>query len=91
MAASHQGKGWEQFTDKVIQLLNEKREHIVFMLWGSYAQRKGQIIDRKKHCVLEAPHPSPLSAHRGFLGCKHFSKANAYLKEHGLEPIDWRL
>lgn len=91
LAASHQGKGWEQFTDRVIQLLNDRREHIVFMLWGSYAQRKGQIIDRSKHCVLEAPHPSPLSAHRGFLGCKHFSKANAYLVKHGIKPIDWAL
>lgn len=90
LAASHQGKGWEQFTDKVIQLLNERREHIVFMLWGAYAQRKGQMIDRSRHCVLEAPHPSPLSAHRGFLGCRHFSQANAYLEKHGIAPVDWR-
>lgn len=91
MAASHQGKGWEQFTDRVIQLLSERREHIVFLLWGAYAQRKGQMIDRNKHCVLEAPHPSPLSAHRGFLGCRHFSRANEYLESHGIRPIDWRL
>lgn len=88
-AAAHQGKGWEQFTDAVIRELNDHREGIVFMLWGSYAQKKGQFIDRKKHCVLQAPHPSPLSAHRGFLGCGHFSKANDYLEKRGLEPIDW--
>lgn len=88
-AAAHQGKGWEQFTDAVIRELNDHREGIVFMLWGSYAQKKGQFIDRKKHCVLQAPHPSPLSAHRGFLGCGHFSKANEYLKQRGMEPIDW--
>ncbi len=91
LAASHQGKGWERFTDQVIKTLNENREHIVFMLWGSYAQRKGQMIDRSKHCVLDAPHPSPLSAHRGFLGCRHFSQANAYLEMHGIKPVDWRL
>ncbi|MCK5789558.1 MAG: uracil-DNA glycosylase, partial [Ketobacter sp.] len=85
----HQGKGWEQFTDAAIRELNEKREGIVFMLWGSYAQKKGQIIDQKKHCVLKAPHPSPLSAHRGFFGCRHFSKANQYLEAKGLTPIDW--
>ena len=88
-AAAHQGKGWEQFTDAVIRELNDHREGIVFMLWGSYAQKKGQFIDRNKHCVLQAPHPSPLSAHRGFLGCGHFSKANAYLKKRGETPIDW--
>lgn len=88
-AAAHQGKGWEQFTDAVIRELNDHREGVVFMLWGSYAQKKGQFIDRKKHCVLQAPHPSPLSAHRGFLGCGHFSKANEYLKQRGMEPIDW--
>lgn len=88
-AAAHQGKGWELFTDAAIRELNEKREGIVFLLWGSYAQKKGQIIDQKKHCVLKAPHPSPLSAHRGFLGCKHFSKANAYLESIGKTPIDW--
>lgn len=90
-AASHQGRGWETFTDRAIKELNEKREHLVFMLWGAYAQRKGAVIDKTRHLVLTAPHPSPLSAHRGFLGCRHFSKANAYLAEHGLAPIDWRL
>ena len=90
-AGSHHGKGWEQFTDAVIRELNDHREGIVFMLWGSYAQKKGQFIDRKKHCVLQAPHPSPLSAHRGFLGCGHFSKANDYLKQRGGQPIDWAL
>jgi uracil-DNA glycosylase len=88
-AAAHQGKGWEQFTDAVIRELNEKREVIVFILWGSYAQKKGQFIDTKKHCVLKSPHPSPLSSHRGFFGCKHFSKANAYLQSKNLAPIDW--
>jgi len=88
-AASHQGRGWEQFTDKAIALLNEEREHLVFLLWGSYAQKKGQIIDAKRHLVLKAPHPSPLSAHRGFLGCKHFSQANAYLDQRGLGAVDW--
>lgn len=90
-AGSHQNRGWELFTDKIIHLLNDKKENLVFMLWGSFAQKKGQFIDRKKHLVLEAPHPSPLSAHRGFLGCKHFSKANAYLKSKGLDPIDWSI
>jgi uracil-DNA glycosylase len=90
-AGSHQKKGWEEFTDAAIRYLNEEREHIVFMLWGSYAQKKGEIIDRKKHLVLTAPHPSPLSAHRGFLGCQHFSKANTYLVKQGLKPIDWQL
>ncbi|TAL37859.1 MAG: uracil-DNA glycosylase [Alphaproteobacteria bacterium] len=88
-AGSHQGRGWEQFTDAVIRTLNERGENIVFMLWGSYAQKKGAFIDRKKHLVLEAPHPSPLSAHRGFLGCGHFKKANEYLEQHGRKPIDW--
>lgn len=88
-AAAHQGKGWELFTDRVIRELAEKREGLVFMLWGSYAIKKGQFIDRKRHLVLTAPHPSPLSAHRGFLGCKHFSKANAFLQERGEKPIDW--
>jgi uracil-DNA glycosylase len=90
-AASHQGKGWEVFTDKAVSELNERREGIVFMLWGSYAQKKGAVIDDKKHLVLKAPHPSPLSAYRGFLGCGHFSLANAYLAQRGQEPIDWRL
>jgi uracil-DNA glycosylase len=88
-AGSHQGKGWEQFTDAAIRQLSDGREGLVFMLWGSYAQKKGQVIDRTKHLVLEAPHPSPLSAHRGFLGCRHFSQANAYLKERGGEGIAW--
>lgn len=88
-AASHQRKGWEQFTDQVIKVLSEESEHIVFMLWGSYAQKKGQVIDPANHLVLKAPHPSPLSAHRGFLGCKHFSACNQYLVDQGQAPIDW--
>ncbi|VAW96783.1 Uracil-DNA glycosylase, family 1 [hydrothermal vent metagenome] len=90
-AGSHQKRGWEQFTDRAVQLLNEQREGLVFLLWGSYAQKKGQFIDSQKHLVLKAPHPSPLSAHRGFFGTQHFSKANAYLEQSGLKPIDWRL
>lgn len=90
-ANAHQGRGWEHFTDKCIEHLNREREHLVFLLWGSYAQKKGQLIDRNKHLVLQAPHPSPLSAHRGFFGCKHFSKTNEYLKQHGEKPIDWAL
>lgn len=89
MAGSHQKKGWENFTDAVIRALNDHHENIVFLLWGSYAQKKGQFIDRAKHCVLTAPHPSPLSAHRGFLGCGHFKAANEYLQTHGLPPIIW--
>lgn len=89
---SHQKRGWEEFTDHVIDVLNEQREHIVFILWGAYAQRKGQRIDQNKHLVLKAAHPSPLSANRGgFFGCKVFSKTNNYLKQHGIEPIDWQL
>lgn len=88
-AGSHQGKGWEELTDAAIQALNHKREKIVFMLWGSYAQRKGKYIDRRKHLVLEAVHPSPLSAYRGFIGCGHFSQANNYLLQHGRTPINW--
>lgn len=91
LAGSHQGKGWEQFTDAVIAALNDKRDHLVFLLWGSYAQRKGEFIDRQRHLVLESPHPSPFSANRGFFGCRHFSKANQYLVEQGQEPIDWRV
>lgn len=87
--ASHQGKGWEEFTDRIIHVLNEEREGLVFLLWGSYAQQKGKFIDRKKHLVLESPHPSPLSAHRGFLGSRPFSKTNAYLTSRGEKPIDW--
>jgi uracil-DNA glycosylase len=90
-AASHQGMGWETFTDRVIDLVNRECEGVVFMLWGSYAQRKGAIIDRERHCVLSAPHPSPLSAHRGFFGCGHFVAANEYLVARGKEPVDWRL
>ncbi len=85
---SHAGQGWEIFTDKIIEVLNDK-ENLVFMLWGSYAQKKGSNIDHKIHKVLKAPHPSPLSAHRGFFGCKHFSKANAYLEKKGKLPIKW--
>lgn len=88
-AGSHAGKGWERFTDRIIVELNDKRENLVFILWGSYAQKKGSIIDRKKHAVLTAPHPSPLSAHRGFLGCRHFSKANAALAQYKRAQIDW--
>ena len=90
-AGSHQGRGWEQFTDRAVQLLNEQRQGLVFLLWGSYAQKKGQFIDRQKHLVLEAPHPSPLSAHRGFFGTRHFSRTNDYLAQQGQAPIDWRL
>ncbi len=89
VAGSHQGKGWETFTDAVVRVIAEKREHVVFMLWGSYAQRKGAFIDRARHLVLESAHPSPLSAFRGFFGCGHFAKANQYLAEHGLAPINW--
>lgn len=88
-ASAHQGKGWEKFTDRVVAELNEGREHLVFLLWGSYAKKKGAIIDRDRHFVLTAPHPSPLSAHRGFLGCRHFSKANAWLERHGQKPVEW--
>lgn len=88
-AGSHQGKGWETFTDAAIQALASQREHLVFLLWGSYAQAKGRFIDRRKHLVLEAPHPSPLSAYRGFIGCGHFKKTNEYLTQHGLQPIQW--
>lgn len=90
-AASHQGKGWEQFTDAVIRHLNEEKENLVFILWGSYAQKKAAFVDRKKHLVLESVHPSPLSAHRGFFGTKPFSKANKYLEAHGKKPIDWKI
>jgi len=87
---SHQGKGWETFTDHVIQTLATQREHLVFMLWGSHARRKGAFIDRERHLVLTAAHPSPLSANRGgFFGCRHFSRANEYLVQHGMAPIQW--
>lgn len=89
VAGSHQGKGWEEFTDAVIKKLNDEREHLVFMLWGNYAKNKGAFIDREKHLVLEAAHPSPFAAHSGFFGCRHFSKANAYLERHGEKEIAW--
>lgn len=89
--ASHQGKGWERFTDRVVRLVNQKAEPVVFMLWGAYAQRKAGFADATHHLVLKAAHPSPLSAHNGFLGCRHFSKANGFLEEHGLPAIDWAL
>ncbi|HEU4498792.1 MAG TPA: uracil-DNA glycosylase [Sphingomicrobium sp.] len=91
LAASHRDRGWEQFTDAVIRLVNEKQDPVVFMLWGSYAQKKASFVDQSRHLVLKAPHPSPLSAHSGFLGCQHFSKANAFLEGRGLAPIDWAL
>lgn len=91
MAASHQGKGWEQFTDRVVEVVNQSKEQVVFLLWGSYAQKKGLIIDRKRHNVLQSTHPSPLSAYRGFLGCQHFSQVNQYLEKTGQQPIDWTL
>ncbi len=90
-AGAHQGKGWEGFTDHVVERLATEREGLVFLLWGSYAQAKGRVIDSRRHCVLRAPHPSPLSAHRGFLGCGHFSAANRWLQGRGQKPIDWRL
>ncbi len=90
-AGAHQGKGWEGFTDHVVDVLNREREGLVFLLWGSYAQAKGKVIDPRRHRVLKAPHPSPLSAHRGFFGCKHFSAANQYLTRQGRPPIDWSL
>jgi uracil-DNA glycosylase len=90
-ANSHQNKGWETFTDKVIQHTSNQKEHVVFILWGKFAQSKNQLIDNKKHLVLEAAHPSPLSAYNGFFGCKHFSKTNYYLQQNHLEPIDWQL
>jgi len=89
--ASHQGKGWERFTDRVVGLLNDEREALVFLLWGSHAQKKGLHIDRERHLVLESPHPSPLSAHRGFLGNGHFSRTNAWLQAKGRPAIDWQL
>lgn len=91
LAGSHQGKGWEGFTDACIEALNREREGLVFLLWGSYAQAKGKLIDSRRHRVLKAPHPSPLSAHRGFNGCGHFSRTNEYLREHRQIPIDWCL
>ena len=90
-AASHQGRGWEVFTDQVIECLSRREKRCVFLLWGDYAQKKGVVIDRAKHKVLTAPHPSPLSAYRGFLGCKHFSQCNSLLREWGETAIDWRV
>ena len=90
-AGAHANRGWERFTSRIIEILNSECEHLVFMLWGSYAQKKGQHIDTSRHCVLKSVHPSPLSAHRGFIGCGHFSAANAYLMEKGREPINWQL
>jgi uracil-DNA glycosylase len=90
-AASHRDRGWERFTDAVVRAVNDKAEPVVFMLWGSYAQKKVAFVDTSRHLVLKAPHPSPLSAHSGFFGCKHFSQANAFLAENGQLPIDWAL
>ena len=90
-AGAHAGKGWEGFTDHVVDALNREREGLVFLLWGSYAQAKGKVIDTRRHRVLRAPHPSPLSAHRGFIGCSHFSATNDYLVRRGIAPIDWSL
>ena len=90
LAGSHQRKGWEEFTDAVIRILNREKDNLVFFLWGAYAQKKGESIDRARHLVLESVHPSPLSASRGFFGNKHFSRCNVYLAEHGIDPIDWR-
>lgn len=90
-AASHRGKGWEKFTDAVIRLVNAKTDPVVFMLWGNYAQKKADFVDSARHLVLKAAHPSPLSAHNGFLGCRHFSQCNAFLENKGLPPIDWAL
>ena len=91
LAGSHQNHGWERFTDTVIRRVSEERPHVVFMLWGQYAQAKAPLIDASRHLVLKAPHPSPLSASRGFFGCRHFSKANEWLVSQGMEPVDWRL
>lgn len=90
-ANAHQGKGWEQFTDSVIKVINEKCENVVFVLWGSYAQKKGASIDTSRHLVIKSPHPSPLSAYRGFFGSKPFSRTNAYLQSQGKEPINWQV
>ena len=90
-AASHRGKGWETYTDAIIQSLNAKTTPVVFLLWGSYARNKKTLITNPSHLILEAPHPSPLSAYRGFFGCGHFKKCNDYLVKHGIEPIDWRI
>ena len=91
LAASHRDRGWERFTDRIVEQVNAKAEPVVFMLWGSYAQKKAAMVDTSRHLVLKAAHPSPLSAHGGFFGCRHFSKANAFLESRGLPPIDWAL
>jgi len=91
LAASHRGRGWERFTDAVIAQVNVLEHPVVFLLWGAYAQKKAQFVDAGRHLVLKAAHPSPLSAHNGFLGCRHFSQTNAFLSANGLTPIDWRL
>jgi uracil-DNA glycosylase len=90
VAGSHQKKGWEEFTDSAISTLNREKDNLVFFLWGAYAQKKGESIDRSRHLVLESVHPSPLSASRGFFGNRHFSRCNEYLEEHSIEPVDWR-
>jgi uracil-DNA glycosylase len=90
-AASHRDRGWESFTDAIVAAVNASKTPVVFMLWGSYAQKKAAFVDSSRHLVLKAPHPSPLSAHSGFFGCKHFSQANAFLESNGLAPIDWAL
>ena len=90
-AGSHQNRGWEQFTDSAIRKLSEEREHLVFLLWGNYAIAKRELIDESKHLILTSPHPSPFSANRGFFGNRHFSKTNNYLREHGIQEIDWRV
>ncbi|PCI60794.1 MAG: uracil-DNA glycosylase [Gammaproteobacteria bacterium] len=90
-AHSHKDLGWEQYTDKIIEFVNNEHQNIIFLLWGAHAQKKGKAIDRSKHSVLIAPHPSPLSAHRGFLGCQHFSKTNELLRAHGKQPINWQI
>lgn len=88
-SGSHHGIGWERFTDRVVEVINAELEYVVFLLWGSHAKRKGDIVDRRKHLVLTSAHPSPLSVHRGFFGCRHFSQTNKYLVQHGIDPIDW--
>jgi uracil-DNA glycosylase len=88
-AGSHQGWGWETFTDEVIKVISTEQEHVVFLLWGKYAQNKEPLIDESKHLILKAAHPSPLSAHRGFIGCKHFSQTNTYLKNYSIKEIEW--
>jgi uracil-DNA glycosylase len=89
--ASHQKQGWEQFTDRIVNEVNQKKQHVVFILWGAHAQKKANQVDRQRHHVIESPHPSPLSSHRGFFGSKPFSKTNRYLQQKGISPIDWRI